>query len=152
MALIHFYSNILKNIDQSKTVIGVLCYLENSFDCVQHDSLIQIMELYDVKAVPAHWFASYLKDRVLLVKLRVFKPGFEVVTTFQLQMVFLNVLFLDQYINDIVLFLSDVCLRIYVDDISILVTPISDKKKEMELYANKLIDICISGLRKANSQ
>lgn len=98
---------------------------------MQHDRLLTKLETYGIRGSVAQWFSSYLLGRLQFVQIRHFdeKGNANNVRSHCLpvrmgvpQGVVLAPLLFSLYINDIVLFLSEVYTTIYADDISLLTT------------------------------
>lgn len=59
-ALINFYNELIKGIDQHKFAIGIFCDLQKAFDCVQHDNLLDKLNLYGIRGMWLSGFAHIL--------------------------------------------------------------------------------------------
>jgi len=62
-----FMSNLSESLDRRETPAAVFCDLSRAFDCVDHGLLIDKLEKYGVRGIPADWFASYLTGRTQYV-------------------------------------------------------------------------------------
>ena len=62
-ALIKFIDNIYDFFNQNKYTSGIFIDLSEAFDFVDHNILIDKLNLYGIKNNSLKWFASYLSNR-----------------------------------------------------------------------------------------
>ena len=63
MALTSLYDKISKAIDDNKFAIGVFIDLQNAFDTIDHNILLEILYFYGIRGLSYEWFKDYLSDR-----------------------------------------------------------------------------------------
>lgn len=56
-------------IDHKQHAIGIFIDLKKALDTINHDILINTLELYGIRGIVLHWVKSYLGDRRQFVKL-----------------------------------------------------------------------------------
>ena len=66
---------ITKGIEQCKMTTGIFLDLSKAFDLLEHNAVIQKMELYGLQGCCLQWFKSYLKDRKLVVSCKMADTG-----------------------------------------------------------------------------
>ena len=59
---------IIKGLENNFYSACVLLDLSKAFDTIEHQILLNKLELYGIRGVPLNWFKSYLTDRTLRVK------------------------------------------------------------------------------------
>ena len=70
-AIAQIIGTILKNLENKKSTITVMLDLSKAFDTIEHDIMLQKLELYGVWGTCLHWFKSYLANRQMRVKCKV---------------------------------------------------------------------------------
>ena len=59
---------VLKNLENNKITVSVLLDLSKAFDTIEHQIMLEKLELYGVRGTPFNWFESYLSGRLMRVK------------------------------------------------------------------------------------
>lgn len=62
LSLLEVIDNCYKNLDESNYVLGVYFDLQNAFDSVPHDILLDKLHFYGVRGKMHAWFVSYLSN------------------------------------------------------------------------------------------
>ena len=63
MALLTILDQISQEMDGKKYSIGVLLDLSKAFDTIDHQILLQKLEIYGVRGIALKWFSMYLSER-----------------------------------------------------------------------------------------
>jgi hypothetical protein len=63
MAAAVLTTHIYDSIDKKNIILGISLDIRKAFDCIDHDTLIEVMGKSDFSGESINWFASYLKDR-----------------------------------------------------------------------------------------
>ena len=116
----------LKNLENKKVTISVILDLSKAFDTIQHNIMLQKLELYGVCGVCLDWFKSYLENRQMRVKCRVTSTQGEVLSGNHTvnygtpQGSCLGPLIFLIFVNDMQLHLTDVESVQFADDTTII--------------------------------
>ena len=62
-AIFQLTNNILKALDNKQIAGGIFCDLSKAFDCVDHETLLSILEYYGVRGTANELIRSYLVER-----------------------------------------------------------------------------------------
>ena len=62
-AILNLIDDILTSFKKDQFTLGVFIDLSRAFDTVNHNILLQKLELYGIKGKCLNWFKSYLKYR-----------------------------------------------------------------------------------------
>ena len=62
-AVMNFTENVYDALNQSKHNVSILIDLKSAFDTVNHDILLEKLELYGIRGFVLDWFRTYLCDR-----------------------------------------------------------------------------------------
>ena len=65
---------VYDNLDQGNAAISFFLDFSKAFDCVDHDSLREKMNIYGVAGVALGWFESYLSNRQQYASLNPLMP------------------------------------------------------------------------------
>ena len=60
--------NVLKGNEKKEYTIAVYLNLSKAFNTLEHDVLLNKLELYGIHGIALEWYKSYLKNRKLQVK------------------------------------------------------------------------------------
>ena len=116
MALISLMEKISMALDNGEYVIGVFLDFSKAFDTVDHDILLQKLNIYGVRGVAHTWFKSYLANRYQYVTYNNAMSQKEKLTCGVPQGSILGPLLFLIYINDLST-VSNACLSIlFADD------------------------------------
>ena len=70
-ALLKVQNDLLRNLDDGKTTVLVLLDLSAAFDTLYHSGVISLLEnWHGISGNALRWFASYLMDRLQMVKVK----------------------------------------------------------------------------------
>ena len=67
-AISHLIGNIIKNVENKQTTIGLFLDLSKAFDTLEHKIVIEKMRRYGIRGACLSWFESYLSNRQMRVK------------------------------------------------------------------------------------
>ena len=68
-AILDIYEKLMKNLDESLSSCAIFLDLAKTFDTVNHDILLQKLDVYGIRGICLKLFESYLKNRYQFVKL-----------------------------------------------------------------------------------
>jgi hypothetical protein len=68
-------NEVLIALNNKVKVMEIFCDIEKAFDCVNHDVLLQKLEIYGVTGITKELFLQYLSNRYQCVKLKVKSGG-----------------------------------------------------------------------------
>jgi hypothetical protein len=63
MATHYLLNTVLSSLDKNNSVGGLFCDLQNTFDCVNHDTLLAKLEFYGISGIVNKLMKSYLNNR-----------------------------------------------------------------------------------------
>ena len=63
MALLVLLENIVNTLEKGHSAVGLFLDFKNAFDNVDHDLLLQKMNIYGIRGNVLNWFSSYLRNR-----------------------------------------------------------------------------------------
>jgi hypothetical protein len=69
LALINFYQDLIRNMDEGLLGLGVFIDLKKAFDTVDHEILLKKLEKYGVCGPTLTWLTDYLSERKQFVKM-----------------------------------------------------------------------------------
>ena len=130
------------NLDNNKFVGAVLMDLSKAFDCVPHDLLIAKLHAYGLTLDTLVYFYSYLKRRKQSVKINNIFSTFLTLLSGVPQGSILGPIFLNIFLNDLLLFIENADLFNFADDntISAMGKTIPELISTLEEESNKAID------------
>ena len=141
LALITLIDKISREVDEGNNVLGVFLDFTKAFDTVDHQILLNKLELYGVRGVAHKWITNYLKDRKQYVCLNEIKSNLCAVTCGVPQGSILGPLLYLIYVNDIVN-ISSVIPILFADDTNIFLTGknIGNLMGQMNQELSKLVE------------
>ena len=72
-AMLELVGKILQNRNNNQHSCAMLLDLSKAFDTLNHEVLLQTLEVYGVRGICKDWFKSYLENRSLVCKLNMQK-------------------------------------------------------------------------------
>lgn len=97
----------------SKNHVGVLYSdLQKAFDSINHDVLLQKLEMYGVREIELRWFRSYLSDRQQSILVNNVTSEYRFLSHGVSQGSCLGPLLFLVYINDIASYLPEYCINL----------------------------------------
>ncbi len=99
-AIITLVEKISKSLDTGKVVVGVFLDLKKAFDTVDHEILLQKLDMYGIKNNLLQWFKSYLSNRTQYVCLNYSKSDIRTISYGIPQGSILGPLLFIIYVND----------------------------------------------------
>ena len=132
-ALVNMIDLWMNAIDSGKMVGVVLVDFKKAFDLVDHQILIDKLEIYGIKGEALSWFNTYLTNRKQQVAINNCKSDFKQISYGVPQGSILGPLLFLLFINDLPLYTSNVFTDLYADD-----TTLYDVQDSMEQIENNL--------------
>ena len=123
----------LNAIDNGKMIGTVLVDFKKAFDLVDHQILLNKLEIYGIKDEALQWFNTYLTNRKQQVKINNSKSDFKHISCGVPQGSILGPLLFLLFINDLPLYTNNVFTDLYADD-----TTLYDVQDSMEQIENNL--------------
>ena len=68
LALIDLIENLTCSLDKQNTTIGIFVDLKKAFDTINHEILLEKLQLYGIRGTASSWVESYLMNRKQFVK------------------------------------------------------------------------------------
>ena len=148
-ALIRFVHTVQQNLDNGKKSAAVYIDLKKAFDTVNHNILLEKIEIYGIRGPVLNWFKDYLKNRKQYIENQTAKSEEEILPCGVPQGSNLGPLLFLLYINDLPLSVKTGQCTLFADDTTIynvgntyheLVTKINLDLKELNKWfiSNKL--------------
>ena len=149
MALLMLVDKISEALDKGELAIGVFLDFSKAFDTVDHDILMNKLDIYGIKGIPNKWFKNYLTNRTQYVTYNSVKSDSLSIKCGVPQGSILGPLLFLLYINDLstvsnvlfsILFADDSNMFIIGKNINEMCNKMNIALKEIEewLYSNKL--------------
>ena len=137
MALIMLVDKISEALDKGDLAIGVFLDFSKAFDTVDHQILLQKLELYGIKGIYNDWFKSYLENRTQYVTYNGVKSDPQIIKYGVPQGSILGPLLFLLYINDISTVSNELFSILFADDSNMFV--IGKDLQEMSLKMNNAL-------------
>lgn len=119
LALLHQKEYILTQFENKKIVVGLFVDFSKAFDLVNHEVLLNKLDIYGVRGCALHLLRSYLSHRRQVVQINNSRSQVLPLACGVPQGSILGPLLFNLYINDIVNINQDAKFIIYADDTSI---------------------------------
>ena len=152
-ALVNMIDLWLNAIDDSKMIGVVLVDFKKAFDLVDHQILLNKLEIYGIKDEALQWFNTYLTNRKQQVTINNSKSDFKHISCGVPQGSILGPLLFLLFINDLPLYTSNVFTDLYADDTTLYDIQYSMEQieKNLQTALNKLHIWCRSNGMSLNS-
>jgi len=118
-----------KALNDNKFILTVLLDLKRAFETIDREKLIEKLRLYGISGMALKWIVSYMTDRSQVVNIDGVSSSEMPCDDGVPQGSVLGVLFFIIFINDINLFVKNVVIYLFADDILIFI--IGDNLKQM---------------------
>ena len=129
-AFVNMIHSWLNTIDNGKMIGVVVVDFKKAFDLVDHQILLNKLEIYDIKDDTLSWFDTYLTNRKQQVSINNCKSLFKQISYGVPQGSILGPLLFLLFINDLPLYTNNVFTDLYADDITLY--DIQDSMEEIE--------------------
>ena len=139
-ALINMIDSWLNAMDKGKIIGVVLVDFKKAFDLVDHQILLNKLDIYGIKDEALMWFNTYLTNRKQQVSVNNTKSDFKQISYGVPQGSILGPLLFLLFINDLPLYTDNVTTDLYADD-----TTLYDIQDSLEQIENNL-QIAINNL------
>ncbi len=133
LALIDVIDNVYDNLDNDNYVIGVFLDLQKAFDTVQHDILLNKLDIYGIRGIANDWVRSYLNCRNQFVVVDGSKSSSRDITCGVPQGSILGPLLFLIYVNDMWRAAPDCSIKLFADDTNLFMSG-----KNLQLLGDKV--------------
>ena len=122
MALMMLVDKISEALDKGEMVIGVFLDFSKAFDTVDHDILIEKMNIYGIRGIYNQWFRDYLSNRKQFVTYNKFQSESSAIKCGVPQGSILGPLLFLLYINDLSTVSSALLSILFADDTNMFIS------------------------------
>jgi hypothetical protein len=133
MAINDLYSKITKDLDDTKSTVGIFLDLSKAFDTINHKILLQKLHDYGIRGLANKWIQSYLDNRKQMVVFNQNSSNMSSITCGVPQGSILGPLLFLLYINDLPCCSNNLHFILFADDTNILFSHKDPKFLEREL-------------------
>lgn len=63
LSVINLVNSLLRSIDEGKPTLGIFIDFQKAFDTINHQILLNKLDLYGIRGIALQWFKSYLSNR-----------------------------------------------------------------------------------------
>ena len=120
MALLNIIDQITQQLDSKALSLGIFIDLSKAFDTIDHNILINKLEIYGIRGIALNWFKSYLSNRMQSVEVNCNMSSLRAITCGIPQGSILGPLLFVIYMNDIVHVSSVMKIILFADDTNLL--------------------------------
>ena len=122
MAVLRLVDEITTEIDKGNITVGVFIDLSKAFDTIDHNILLDKLQLYGVRGIAYDWMCSYINNRKQYVSVDNSKSKETIITCGVPQGSILGPLLFTIYINDIVNVSNVLNMILFADDTNIFIS------------------------------
>ena len=159
-ALIKLTDELLFNMDNDKVTEMILIDFKKGFDLVNHETLLQKLQMYGLRDSAVKWFHSYLSDRQQCVKVNGCASSLLAINQGIPQGTIVGPMLFLIFINDVPLYVENSSMYIYADDATLIsssrwdnISPMNNNiQKDLENIQHWAIMNKISSTRRKRNQ
>lgn len=142
LAIINMIDKVTEAVDKKIECVGVFLDLSKAFDTIDHDILLQKLNLLGVRGVVNNWFGSYLSNRQQFVEISHKRSTLMRISCGVPQGSILGPLLFILYVNDLVNATKDCNVIMFADDTNLFFS--SKNLTDLEKTINReLQNICL---------
>ena len=142
LAIINMVDKVTEAIDNKNECVGVFLDLSKAFDTIDHDILLQKLNLLGIRGVVNNWFRSYLSNRQQFVEISHERSALMRISCGVPQGSILGPLLFIVYINDLVNAVKDCNIIMFADDTNLFFS--NKNLNDLEKTINReLKNICL---------